>query len=136
EENLKMELVTIRNSGKSRVFDCTDNDETASVITTLVKARLFVILTSVNGIYKDIKNPDTLIKEIGGKNADEVIAGINEAQQFCVGASREGANGAESKLKFAIEPVKQGTKVIIANAKFPLKDILDGTVERTVIGVR
>ncbi|MBQ5850735.1 MAG: uridylate kinase [Lachnospiraceae bacterium] len=136
EENRQMELAYIRSNRGGRIVECIDNDETAAVITGLVKARLFVILTSVDGIYKDIHDPSSLITEIGGKDADEVIENIHETQKFCFGASRAGAGGAEAKLGFAIEPVKQGTTVIIANAKCKLSEVIQGTVPRTVIGVR
>lgn len=136
EENRQLELAYMRSNRGDRVVECIDNDETAAVITTLVKARIFVILTSVDGIYKDVNNPSSLISEIGGKDADEVIANIEETQKYCFGASRKGANGAEAKLRFAIEPIKQGTTVIIANAKFRLRDVINGKVPRTVIGVR
>lgn len=136
EENRQLELAYMRSNRGDRIVECIDNDETAAVITTLMKARLFVMLTSVDGIYKDVHDPSSLIGEIGGKDADEVIANIEETQKYCFGASRKGANGAEAKLRFAIEPVKQGTTVIIANAKFRLSDVINGNVPRTVIGVR
>lgn len=136
EENRQLELAYIRSNRGENIVECIDNDETASVITTLVKARLFVILTSVDGIYKDVNDKNTLIEEIGGKDVDEVIDNIKDTQKFCFGASRQGAAGAHAKLKFAIEPVRQGTTVIIANAKYRLSDVISGSVKRTVIGVR
>ncbi|MHB1314944.1 MAG: amino acid kinase family protein [Christensenellales bacterium] len=135
EENRKMELASLREQGND-VVECVDNDETAAVITTLVKARRLVLLTTVDGIYADPFDPSTLVREIGGKNIPEVIENILEMEKYCLGASREGANGARAKLHYAIEPVKQGTEVIIANAKYRLRDILAGTVNRTVVGVR
>ena len=135
EENRKMELTSLREQG-NEVVECVDNDETAAVITTLVKARRMVLLTTVDGIYKNPSDPSTLVREITGKDAQEVVDGILEMEKCCHGASREGANGAKAKLHYAIEPVKQGTEVMIANAKYRLKDILDGKVPRTVVGVR
>lgn len=136
EENRQLELAYIRSNRGEDIVECIDNDETASVITTLVKARLFVILTSVDGIYKDVNDKNTLIEDISGKDVDEVIDNIKNTQKFCFGASRQGAAGAHAKLKFAIEPVRQGTTVIIANAKYSLSDVISGSVKRTVIGVR
>lgn len=136
EENRQLELAYIRSNRGENIVECIDNDETASVITTLVKARLFVILTSVDGIYKDVNDKNTLIENISGKDVDEVIDNIKDTQKFCFGASRQGAAGAHAKLKFAIEPVRQGTTVIIANAKYRLSDVISGSVKRTVIGVR
>lgn len=136
EENRQLELAYIRSNREGRIVECIDNDETAAVIATLVRARLFVILTSVDGIYKDINDKNSLIKDISGKNDNEVIENIKATQKFCIGASRVGANGAEAKLQFAIEPVRQGTTVIIANAKYRLSDVINGNAPRTVIGVR
>ena len=50
-------------------MECVDNDETAAVVTMLVKAKTLIILTSVDGIYKDYEDKSTLIREIYGKNA-------------------------------------------------------------------
>lgn len=135
EENRRWEMSDLKEKGLP-VVECIDNDETAAVITTLVHAKYLVILTSAFGIYADAADPTTLVDEIGGKNADEVIEGIRHYQKACNGASRAGANGAKAKLEFCIEPVKQGTTVIIASAQFPLKDVLSGNCKRTVIGQR
>ena len=136
EANRLLELSYIRSSQPGNVVECIDNDETAAVITTLVKAKLFVLMTSVDGIYKDVHDPRSILTESGGKDVDEVVANIRECQKWCNGASRKGANGAEAKLEFAINPVKQGTTVIIANAKYRLNDIIEGNVPRTIIQKR
>ena len=39
------------------VVECIDNDETASVIASIVSARILVILSSVDGIYMDPADP-------------------------------------------------------------------------------
>jgi anti-anti-sigma regulatory factor len=54
---------------------------------------------------------------------------------YCDGASRIGANGAAAMLKFAKQALKEGTTVIIANAKNSLKDIINGNVRRTILKV-
>ena len=122
--------------GEDNVVECIDNDETAAVISQLVHSKYLVILTSVQGIYADHTDPSTLIEEISGKDTYEVVENIRNCQKSCVGASRQGANGAGAKLEFSIEPVKQGTTVIIASAKYNLYDIILGKCKRTVIGVR
>ena len=135
EESRRFEIQSLRKKSK-KVVECVDNDETASQIACLVKAETLLILTSAQGIYRDSKNPDTLISEISGKNTEEVLQNITECENYCNGASRAGANGAKAKLEYAKEAVKNGTKVIIASAKYSIKDILSGKAKATRIGVR
>ena len=52
DEIRKMELAKYR-AETDHVVECVDNDETASVICELVKARYLVIFTSADGIYRD-----------------------------------------------------------------------------------
>ena len=137
KENLRWEMRVLKERDEhAEIVECIDNDETAAVITTLVRARFLIILTSALGIYTDVNDPSTLVEEIGGKDADEVIAGIHHYQNFCKGASRKGANGAKAKLEFCIKPVEQGTTVFIASAQYSLRDILSGKCRCTRIGVR
>ncbi len=135
EESRKFEIQSLKADHK-KVVECVDNDETAAQIACLVKAKTLLILTSADGIYRDPNNPETLIEEIGGKNIDEVLANITECENYCNGASRVGANGAKAKLEYVKDAVKIGTKVIIASAKYSLKDILNGKAKATRIGVR
>ena len=135
EENRRMELNNLKKNG-GHIVECIVNDETAAVISELVKARRLVILTSVDGIYADPADPKTLIREIAGKDAAELTLNVRAAQEHCRGASRAGANGAYAKLAFMLGPACNGTEVLIANAKYPLNDILNGTVPRTRIGIR
>lgn len=135
DEIRKMELAHLREQGAEAV-ECIDNDETASVICTLVRARYLVILSSVDGIYRDPADPSTLVPAVEGKNASEVIAAIDELQKSCVGASRAGANGARAKLDFIKKPVENGTTVIIANGSSRLSDVLSGACRRTIFRTR
>ncbi|MGI6169146.1 MAG: uridylate kinase [Christensenellales bacterium] len=135
EENRKMELNRYMQSG-DHVVECIDNDETAAVITSLVRSRLLLILTSVEGIYRDASDPSTLVREVGGKDINEVLDNIRQLEQSCVGSSRPGANGARAKLAYVSEPVKQGTKVIIGHARHKISDLISGGAPCTVIGVR
>lgn len=134
EENRHTELVSLKGNGESRVVECIDNDETAAVISTLVRARYLVIFTNVDGIYRDAEDASTLIEEIGGATVDEVLQNIKETQAGCVGASRPGAGGAKAKLEFIVEPVKQGTSVIITHAGNRISDAIRGDCRRTWIG--
>lgn len=135
EESRRFEIQSLKTNHK-KVVECVDNDETASQIACLVRAKNLLILTSADGIYKDSANPDTLIKEISGKDVYEVLENITECENYCNGASRKGANGAKAKLEYVKEAVKIGTKVIIANAKYSIKDILSGKAKATRIGVK
>jgi len=135
EESRRFEIQSLKNKNK-KVVECVDNDETATQIACLVHAKNLLILTSADGIYKDSKNPDTLISEISGATVYEVLDNITACENYCNGASRAGANGAKAKLEYIKDAVKIGTNVIIANAKYSIKDILSGKAKATRIGVR
>ena len=135
EENRKLEILKLQKPGK-HVVELVDNDETAAQVACLVKARLLVILTNLDGIYSDLNNPDSLIREISGKDAAEVIANIDGIKKKCSGASREGANGAKAKLEYIKPCIEIGTKVIIASSRYDLKDIVENKVPCTVVAAR
>ncbi len=135
EEILKLEIRNLQHSHK-KVVQCVDNDETASQIACLVKPKNLLIMTSVDGIYEDKDDPSSLVKEIGGKDIYELVDNIVQFQACCQGASRQGANGAWAKLEYIKEPVKNGTRVFIANSKYKISDILSGIAPSTVIGVK
>ena len=135
EESRRVEIQSLRNK-KDKVVECVDNDETASQIACLVKAKNLLIYTSADGIYKDHNDPSTLIEEISGSTIYEVLDNINECESYCNGASRIGANGAKAKLEYIKDAVKQGTNVIIASAKYSIKDLLLGKAPATRIGVK
>lgn len=135
EENRRMEISALLKTGE-RVHECVDNDETAAQIACLLKARLLVILTGVDGIYSDPNDPSTLIPEIAGKDDAEIVSNIESYKQYCNGASRAGANGAKAKLEYIKDAAAQGCTVFIANAKYSLKEILQGSVPCTRVGIR
>ena len=135
EENRKHEIQSLK-SKADKVVECVDNDETASQIACLVRAKTLLILTSADGIYRDSKDPSTLIKEISGKDIYEVLDNVTECENYCNGASRVGANGAKAKLEYVKDAIKQGTNVIIASAKYSIKDRLNGNAPATRIGVK
>jgi len=135
EENRKMELTELR-ACSDDVVECIDNDETASVIATLINTKYLVILTSVLGIYEDPTDEKTIVSEITGKDIYELIANIEELQKSCIGSSRPGANGAKAKLEYIKKPAENGTTVIIGHAKYKLKELIEGTVPRTIIRTR
>lgn len=136
EENRKMEIAALRTE-KDDIVECVDNDETAAVITKLVRAKLLVMLTSVNGILRDRTDPMSTISEIVAADYESLKQKIDHvAETYCKGSSRALAAGAGAKLKYALMPIETGTSVIIANAKYRLSDIIRGTVPRTFIGVK
>ncbi|MBQ9513435.1 MAG: uridylate kinase [Clostridia bacterium] len=135
EENRKLEIKSLKTK-TDKVVECVDNDETASQIACLVKAKTLLILTSAEGIYKNSTDPSTLISEISGKDVYELLDNISECEKYCNGASRVGANGAKAKLEYIKDAVKIGTKVIIASAKYSIYDLLSGKAKATRIGVR
>lgn len=135
DEIIKMELAELRAKG-GKLVHCVDNDETASQIACLVKSEKLLILTSVDGIFSDINDKNSLVAHIGGKDVYEVLENINGYQKSCVGASRKGANGAWAKLEYIKAPVQNGTEVIIANSRYKIADILSGIAPSTVIGVK
>ena len=136
EENRRWELEQLRSNGQEKVVECIDNDETASVIATLVHPRTLLIFTSVDGIYLVPEDPSTLVERVEGKDADEVITAIDDLQRRCFGASRPGAGGAKTKLEFIKEPIRQGTTVIVANSRYRISDVLSGNCPRTLFQIR
>lgn len=135
EETRKMELYNLRQH-QEKVVECIDNDETASEIAALVKSKYLVILTSSAGLLENPQDNDSLIKEVTGKNVYELLDNIDELKKCCSGASRKGANGMKAKLEYISEPIKNGTTVIIGHSKYRLKDLIAGSVERTIFRVR
>ncbi|MBC8531439.1 amino acid kinase family protein [Gehongia tenuis] len=135
EETRNIELSDLKSHGVTPV-ECIDNDETASVIATWVRARILLIMTSAFGIYRAPDDPSTLVEEISGKDENEVVENIREFQKNCVGASRTGAGGAKAKLEFIIPSVQQGTTVIIGHGSYSISQLVEGTVPRTIVRAR
>lgn len=135
EENRKMEIQSLRKTHE-KVVECIDNDETASQIACLLRPRYLLILTSADGILKDVADSKSLVEEISADNAEELIAKISYYQNFCDGASRKGSNGARAKLEYVKEPVKLGTTVLIANSRCGINDVLSGKAPSTRIFIK
>lgn len=135
EENRKMELSVLRRQTEN-VVECVDNDETAAVIAGLVGAKKLVIMTSADGIYKDPKDPSTLVREVTGADPEELERNIRILQESCIGASRAGAQGARAKLEYIIEPACKGTHVIIGHGRHRLLDLANGNAPSTHIYIK
>lgn len=137
EENRHVELENLqKRSAGGEVYECIDNDETAAVICQLMRARYLLIMTSTDGIYADVNDPASLVEEIRGETAEEVIAGVRAMQENCVGASRRGAGGAWAKLQFCTTPIHQGTTVIIGSPRYTIHELISGKAPQTRIGIR
>lgn len=134
EENRKTEILKIKEK-QGRAIECVDNDETASQIACLVKCKTLLILSTLDGIYNDISDQNSLIERVSGKDVYELIDNVNELQNHCYGSNRKGSHGAKAKLEYIKEPLKNGTTVIIANSKYSIKDIMEGKVKSTVFGL-
>lgn len=135
EENRKLELSVLRENVET-VVECIDNDETAAVIAELVGAKTLVILTSTDGIYRNAGDPSSLVEWVSGADADELEENIRALQESCVGASREGAQGARAKLEYIIPVARSGMTVIIGNSQHRVHDLLDGAVPHTRIAIK
>lgn len=135
EELVKMELLELR-AKHNNLVECLDNDETASQLASLLRAKTLLIFTSVDGIYKDVNDPKTLISEIVDTNYSGLLEKIDNVRALCYGASRQGANGAKAKLEYIKKPLLNGTQVIIASPKYDLEDIIKGKAPRTLIKLK
>ncbi len=134
EENRKWELTALRKNADA-IVECIDNDETAAVIAELVGAKTLLILTSTEGIYRDPADPSTLAESVTGVNADELEENIRALQASCVGASRNGAQGARAKLEYIIPAARRGTRVIIGHSRHKVTDLISGAAACTRIGI-
>ncbi|MDE6398362.1 MAG: uridylate kinase, partial [Clostridiales bacterium] len=63
EENRKMEIRQLQRE-RGAAVELVDNDETAAQIACLVRAKTLLIFSTLSGIYSDVHNPATLIREI------------------------------------------------------------------------
>lgn len=134
EENRKMELAARRRQGEE-VHECVDNDETAAVIANLVHAKVLVLMTSTEGIYRVPGDQSTLVRDVLAKDPEALEREVRSLQESCVGASRAGANGARAKLEYALESARNGTTVIIGHARHRISDLVEGRVPCTRIGL-
>ena len=136
EENRKMELRSLLKAHPDgQVVECVDNDETAAVVSELVSAPKLILLTSVEGIRLDPKDPQSLVREVFGHSADELTSKVLDLQTHCHGASRSGANGAGAKLEYALRCALKGTEVIIGSPRYRIRDLLAHEVPCTRIAL-
>lgn len=134
EENRRLELDNYRKGG-NRVVECIDNDETASEVACLVRAKHLIIMTSVDGIYENPDDLTTLVRKVTGTDRDSFIANVKKLQKSCRGASRSGAGGAFAKLQYIMPAALAGTQVTIGHARFKIDELIAGSVPCTKIGI-
>ncbi len=134
EENRKWELSALRRENRE-VHECVDNDETAAVIAGLVRTRVLLIMTSVEGIYADPSDPATLVRDVIARDGEELTRRVRALQERCVGASRAGAGGAHAKLEYALTAALRGTTVVIGHARHRICDLVEGRAPCTRIGI-
>lgn len=132
EETRKLE---IRNYAEKngKAYELVDNDETASQIARLVNAPVLLIYTNLDGIYKDVADKGSLIRQITKPTVEETLKEIDAISACCCGASRTGANGAGAKLKYIKPCVADGIAVYIANAEYSIADVLSGRAPSTLV---
>lgn len=95
-----------------------DNDILSSLVTNLVQAELFIILSSVDGLYKEISPVGK-----GTKLISYVECVTSDIKKLAYDFKTErGVGGMQSKLEAVKTATKAGEAVIIANGKE--KDIL------------
>ena len=83
-------------------------DDAACAIAKAVNAEKLAFLTDIEGVYRDPKDPDSLISELRVKDADELIANGN------VGG------GMIPKLQNCIEAIQNGvSRVHILDGRIP-----------------
>ena len=90
-----------------------DNDILSSLVTNLFQAELFIILSSVNGLYKEISPTGKGTKLIN--QIDNITSDVKKLASDFKTAS--GVGGMQSKLEAAKTATRSGEAVIIANGK-------------------
>lgn len=121
-------------SEKGFAVDLTDNDETAIEVSKQLKTKKLLILSQLDGIYKDINDRNSLIEEIRGATAEETITKLKELKKFCYGASREDSNGAKSKIDYIADAIRNGvSEVYLASSHSDISKIISGKAKQTRI---
>jgi len=113
---MKLNTIPIINENDTISVDeiaFSDNDILSSLVTNLVHAELFIILSSVDGLYSNIKpngKCSGLVSSVNGITADIT-------KLACDFKTSGGVGGMQSKLDAARTATKAGEAVIIANGR-------------------
>ena len=101
-----------------------DNDMLSSLVTNMMQAELLIILSSIDGLYKEFSDSGK------GKDKIDTVQSVNaDVMKFAVDVKTErGLGGMQSKLEAARIATKAGETVIIAHGREEnvLLKILDG----------
>jgi len=109
----------------------TDNDELASLVATLVKADMMVLLTDIDGLYTGNPENDNsqLINEVPlDFNVDQYIQESKKKEG-------EGRGGMKSKVKVAKKTAKKNIPTFIANGKHD-NTIIDIVIKNENVGTK
>ncbi|MGR3317444.1 MAG: glutamate 5-kinase [Candidatus Anammoxibacter sp.] len=90
-----------------------DNDILSSLVTNLLQAELFIILSSVDGLYSEISSDGKGTKLVNC--VEDINSDIKKLA--CDIKTKSGVGGMQSKLEAAKTATKAGEAVIIANGK-------------------
>lgn len=101
----------------------TDNDELASLVTTMLNADCLVILSSVDGLYTAApEDPDAQLISTLAADDDSVLSHVAPVK------SSFGRGGMGTKVRMAQQTARLGAEVILANGRRPniLPQVLSG----------
>ncbi len=109
----------------------TDNDELASLVSSLVNADMMILLTDIDGLYTGNPNDDNseLLEEVAiHENVEQYIQASNKKEG-------EGRGGMQSKVRIAKQTALLNIPTIIANGKNE-NTIIDIVVNKEGIGTQ
>jgi glutamate 5-kinase len=120
---LKMKVIPIINENDTVSVEeiaFTDNDTLAALITNLLRAELLIILSSVDGLYRDPVHKEVIpvVEEV-----------TKEVEHLAFkGKTNLGVGGMQSKLQAARVATGSGEAVIVANGRTPnvLVNVMQG----------
>ena len=111
---LRMKVIPVINENDTVSVEeiaFTDNDTLAALVTNLLKAELLIMLSSVDGLYKDPAHKEII----------PVVDEVNETIESLAFNSKTdlGTGGMHSKLQAARVATSSGEAVIVANGRTP-----------------
>jgi glutamate 5-kinase len=109
----------------------TDNDELASLVASLVKADMMILLTDIDGLYtgNPLHESSELLEEVG------VQENVEHFIQSCTKKEGQGRGGMQSKVRIAKLTVQLNIPTIIANGKSK-NTIIDFVINNTGISTQ
>lgn len=93
---------------------CTDNDELAGLLAEAVHAQVLFLLTNVDGLYRNLENPTSLMRNIPyGMSEEELQKFVSKRK------SANGSGGMPSKITVGCKLRALGIKTWIVNGTKP-----------------